>query len=163
MEKMEANGFTTLNQARSWLKARLRKQAVCPCCEQVAKVYTRNLEGAMVAFLLRAYRVKGTEWFHVPTFMQVDVLARKACGVGGTYSKLAYWGFLEELQEKRPDGGRAGWWRVTDLGEKFINGEVTATKYIMIYASRFLGFEGEEITLQQALGKKFDYEELMNS
>jgi len=165
MERMAASARTTLNEARRWLRERLRQPGAvaCPCCEQIAKVYKRPLNGAMATFLIRAYRVNGQEFFHVPTFNGEDRVTQRAMGVSGYYSMLRYWGFIEEEPTRRPDGGRAGWWRVTDAGAAFVRMETSVQKYILLYDSRLLGFEGEEVMLPDVLGRRFNYNELMAS
>ena len=75
--------------------------------------------------------------------------------------KLRYWGLLEEELELRPDGGRAGWWRVTELGEWFVLKEATVPRYARIYDNRCLSLVGDQVSITDALGTKFNYDDLM--
>jgi hypothetical protein len=85
----------------------------------------------------------------------------------GDFAKLRYWGLVNESDEQRPDGGRAGWWRVTDLGARFVAEDAIVRKYVYVFDGRpVLGpgrvtFDGPYISIRTALGKRFDYNALM--
>lgn len=146
---------TLLTDARDWLRDRLDDGEKCPCCTQFAKVYRRKINSGMAYALLRFYNAVGREWGHKP-----DVLK----GVGAAArdeSLLRYWGLFEESTEQRDDGGRSGWWRVTEVGEDFALRRVRVPKYARIYDGRCLGLTGELIDIRDALGDRFSYEELM--
>lgn len=70
-------------------------------------------------------------------------------------------GLIEEERVNRPDGGRAGYWRVTPLGERFVKQGVALPTYALIYDGRVLGLEGPPLYIHQTLSKKFNYNELM--
>jgi hypothetical protein len=143
----------TLGEARAWLLDRVEAGACCPVCTQLAKVYdNRQINAGMAVSLIKMYRVGGTDWVHVPTM--VGARSREE-------GKLAYWDLVEEATEKRPDGGRAGWWRITPRGERFTLNELRVPKYARVYDNRVLGFRGEPISIVDALKNKFDYNELM--
>lgn len=145
----------TLNEAREFLRAHMRGEgAVCPGCEQVVKVYKRSLNSNMSRQLIVAYREFGTEWFHAPT----QLPSRDGTG---DLAKLRYWGLVVEDLEKRPDGGRAGNWRVTDNGSLFARNLMTVQKYVLLYNARLVGQDGPPIRITDALGRRFDYSELM--
>jgi len=124
----------------------------CPCCKQMAKVYRRKVNSGMAFSLLSMYRLAGTSYLHLPT--RLNARSREE-------GKLRYWGLVEEELEKRPDGGRAGYWRVTEKGRHFIFGSIGVPKYARIYDSRLLGFDGPEVLFRDCLGSKFNYDELM--
>lgn len=151
----ELNEGASLDEARAWLNERVREGVRCPCCTQFAKIYRRSITSTSVRGLVALYRAGGTvEFCHWPTVMQ-----RKQADE----TKLVYWGLVEEAREVRPDGGRAGWWRVTPLGEAWLRGRVTVPKYARIFDSQCLGLEGVAVSAKQALGKRFDLAELMAS
>ena len=101
------------------------------------------------------YHVYGTDWGHLPSTATLSRL-------GGEFARLRYWGLVEEATTPRPDGGRAGWWRITDRGRQFILNRITAPTYCKVYNGHVQGFEGPWVSVKQALGKKFDYNDLMN-
>jgi hypothetical protein len=73
-----------------------------------------------------------------------------------------YWDLIVEMAERREDGGRAGWWRLTGLGERYVLGEATVPQYVRVFDDRRLSYLGPALSIHVALGKKFDYAELMS-
>lgn len=143
----------TLGVARNWLRARVDKGARCPCCQQMSKVYRRKINAGMARSLIAMYQVGRRDWVHLPT--QIGARSREE-------GKLAYWGLIEEQITPRDDGGRAGYWRVTALGEQFLKAKVSLPKYARIYDGRLLSLDQSEmVTIRDVIGDKFDYNELM--
>lgn len=141
----------SLGDARAWLRARLDKGAPCPLCQQHSKMYRRKINSGMARSLIHMYRSAGTSWIHV------RLIGAKSREEG----KLAYWGLVEEQKGAGLHGGRAGYWRVTRKGEDFLNGHLKVPKYAKVYNGQVYGFEGDDVSIKDALGTKFDYEELM--
>lgn len=144
----------TLAEARNELRELVMEAGhKCPCCTQLAKVYRRKIHATMARSLILMWRAAGTDWVHVPT------VAGDACEAG----KLRYWGLVEEEKATRPDGGRTGWWRVTDKGAAWIGDRTRVPKYAHIYDGRCLRVAGDPISITDALGDRFDYGELMGA
>jgi hypothetical protein len=141
----------TLGEARTLLRQYVNDGYKCPCCTQFAKVYRRTINSGMAISLLTMWRAAGADWQHVPTTVG---------GKSREEGKLAYWGLVEP-QTSDEDEPQRGWWRVTRKGIAWLAGRITVEKYANVYDGRCLRLHGEPITLRQALGKKFDYEELM--
>ena len=144
----------TLADAKEYLKGKLlNKGGICPVCKQLAKIYRRPLNSGMARSLITMYRTFGLEFGYIP---ELPAKSREE-------GKLVHWGLVVEAQEPRPDGGRAGWWRVTEKGEAFIRSGLTVPKYILIYDSRCIGYDDpkELIDIRDALTEKFSLEELM--
>jgi hypothetical protein len=149
----------TLGAARRWLLARVDCGAQCPCCTQFAKVYRRKINSSQGRALVVQYRRYGQEWAHLP-----DLRMLQGAQHSNEEPKLRYWGLLEEEPDRREDGGRAGWWRVTDLGVQFALGHARVPKYARIYDGRVLGLDRTEmVTIRDALGDRFNYDELMSA
>lgn len=143
----------TLGQLRAWLLARADDGTNCPLCRQHVKVYRRKINASMARSLIQMYRTGGLDWVHLPT--QIGARSREE-------GKLAYWGLVEEEKALRPDGGRSGFWRVTPLGELFVQNRTTVPKYARIYNGRVLNLDpAEKASIKDALGTKFDYNDLM--
>lgn len=146
----------TLDEAKN----QLRKQvfnggANCPCCSQFAKVYRRRINSGMVISLIRMYRRGGCDWLHIPT--AIPARSREE-------GKLAHWELVQEAIEPRPDGGRAGYWRVTQKGEDFITKGLRVPKYAELYNGRCLRLDDSELVdIRDCLDQKFDLAELMQS
>lgn len=108
----------------------------------------------MARSLILMHQRGGSDWLHIPT-----ALPARSREEG----KLRYWGLIEESPIEREDGGRAGWWRVTAAGTDFVLGRSTVQKYARIYDDRLLGLVGDWINIYDALGDKFNYDELMSA
>lgn len=150
---MTMNPAATLLQVRKWLSINAHDGADCPACGQYVKVYKRKITSTMARSLIEMYREAGKEYAHLPT-----VISSQRADEG----KLAYWGLLEEEKVRRPDGGRAGYWRVTDLGEAFIRSGLAVPKYAYVFNGKVLSLDNSvNVSIKDALGTKFDYAELM--
>lgn len=145
---------TTIAQAKAWLRARLDDGEECPVCTQFAKVYQRRIHRTMARYLIAMYR-------EAPGGSYVDVM-RLAGKDSPDLVKTRYWGLLEAMPGEREDGSnRLGWWRLTDAGRAFVEGAITVPKYARLYDGRCLGFDGEGVTIRDALGARFNYDDLM--
>lgn len=136
--------------ARRWLKSVYRKGADCPCCGQRVQLYRRSLNRAMVRALTDIYRAAGRDWVRI-----ADIVGKRA-----DEAKLVHWGLLEEQYGRREDGGRKGTWRVTEKGERFLRGEISVPRYVLLYNSKFRDFEGPDITVTKVLSD-FNLRELL--
>lgn len=154
---MDFTNDMTIGTARAILTDKLLNGAEvqCPTCSQHAKVYRRAITSTMAADLIRMWHAKGDEdgWMHLPTALGHNT---------GDTAKLAYWGLIEPMPSTRTDGSpRTGWWRLTFDGELFAQGKTLARKYVHVYDGRVQGASGELITIRDALGARFNYDELM--
>lgn len=153
----------TIREAKAYLRAHFEKGVECPCCGKHVKLYKRGLTGAMAVglCLLKRYNDAFPEQFvHIEDhFKNIEGLSSS---VRGDVAKLRHWGLIEPWQARREDGSkRAGLWRITALGARFVDGKVKVPAHVLIYNDIFLGFSDEHVTIQQAMGKKFNYREIM--
>ena len=120
----ELNDETTLRVARDYFLEHLGKGLHCPVCERKAKVYRRVIDASMAVAIVKIYQAGGTDWVYKPEVLRgVGPAAR-------TEPLLRSWDLMEEEKVRRPDGGRAGWWRVTPHGEDWIHGRVVVPKSV---------------------------------
>jgi hypothetical protein len=158
----------TLSYARQWLTAHVQDGASCPCCTQFAKVYARTITSSMAYALVMIYKRPVTEgeseYFHVPDYLS-RVCKLGPTTRGGDWAKLVAWGLLEEREGVRDDGSsRTGFYKITDLGKSVARGEVAVPKHALIYNGTLLRLDDtKSVTISEALGKKFDYSELMSA
>lgn len=135
------------------------KGYICPCCGLFVKRYKRPFNCNMALLLIYLYKSGERGWVHVEKFLLERKLPR--CG---DFPKLCLWKFLEKKHEDRDDGSsRNGYYRLTGQALMFVEGKSTAREYAYIFNNKFEGFAGGEITIREALGKRFNYEELMSS
>lgn len=116
----------------------------CPLCSQRVQVYKRTITAQMAYALILLYRRDG--WATWP-----ELLDNRR----GDEAKLRYWSLVECVN--------GSLWRVTELGRQFVEGAATVPKFALVYNSRVLGFEGEPVTIHDALGNRFDLAELMSA
>lgn len=132
---------------------------LCPVCGQYVKVYKRSVNSTMAGMLIRAYKKFGVNnRFHVS-----DIGLGKGGG-SGDFSKLKYWGLINEYYdpEEENNGGKTqGYWKVTPSAAEFVNRAGTIQKYALVYNGKCLSLEGGYVDIDQCLGEKFNYHELM--
>ena len=129
----------------------------CPCCGQYVRRYYRKLNCNMAVTMIALFRKKKFGFIKVEEFMRVNGYQRS-----GDFPYLVHWGLLEKMTGKRDDGSsKNGFYKLTDKGRQFVTEQITVPQTLIWYNGRAEGFEGREIGIRDALGKKFDYQELM--
>jgi len=152
----------TLEEAKQEVIANRDEGITCPCCGQLAKVYKRLVYGSMAVDLIRLYQkhMFDDDWnkyYHISK-------VRTVTAGGGDFAKFVYWGLVEE-QQKDPDDlskRTSGFWRITNIGKAFVEKKTQIMKYVIIYDSNVLRFEGDLVDIESCLRGKFNYQELMN-
>ena len=143
---------STLLDAKLFVLGGRKKGVHCPACGQYAKIYPRTIHKNMARGLLDYYRFDRR---NPGEFMHVS----ECCNHES--SQLIWWDLLEEELILRPDGGRAGYWRVTPLGRRFVMGFVTVPRNAMVYNETVLRYEGVQWSIHDALGYYFDLNGLL--
>lgn len=143
--------------ARQWMDetAKRAEGTHCPCCCEFVKVYHRAFTADMARFMIWLVKL------HTITQDWVDV--RKCPLRGGDYAKTAHWE-LAELKENENDPSKktSGLWKPTQRGIDFVYKRIRIASHVDIYLKKVLGFDSSQILISDALGNKFDYEELMS-
>ncbi len=148
----------TLKEAKQHLKDHYKEKGTnCPCCGQFVKQYKRKLGSVMARTLIRLSKMPN-EYNHVK-----DIV--KGISDTGTndFSKLAYWGLIDEMANDSTAKRTSGYWRITQKGHDFVNCKIVLLEHALIYNRLCNGFGGVKINIVDALGKKFNYQELMNN
>lgn len=165
----------TLAQAKgSYFAAAQKQGAVCPCCDRFGKVYKRKFHSSMSAVLILLYRhavsskvttdVANRGFIHTPTLINAATNPGVAAAIRGDFAKMRYWGLIEEGKTAAPtDKKYSGSWRITGEGARFVEGSTKIREYVWIYNTKALGFDGESISIQDSLGSRFSYRELMGT
>lgn len=149
------NELETLAEARQFLKDNYQEGTICPCCGQNVKLYKRKLGSSQARALIFMFK-QTVKWTHIR-----DIV--KEINIHGDLAKLKYWNLVEERPNNDTKKKNSGWWTLTKEGEQFVSGRKEVPSHILIYNAKFLGYSGTTTTIKQALGKHFDYEELMCS
>lgn len=151
----------TIQEAKAFLRANFNEGVKCPCCAQQVKLYKYNLFSTSASALIRLYRLTmttGKDYHHVRDFAE----ATKKYPRASHFADLRHWGLVEAMDKKTSTENSSGMWRMTEHGIRFVQGRDTVKKKVTMYNNMFYGLEGEPITIHNALGNKFDYDEIMN-
>ena len=143
----------TIGEARDKLRRMVEPHGhTCPVCKLWSQVYRHKCDSAMARTLIRMYHAGALrEPLHIPSLP----------GDNHKVSQLSWWNLVAEERLTRPDGGRAGYWWLTPVGQEFVLGRSTITKYARIYDARVLGHIGDQVDIKHCLGSKFNYRDLM--
>jgi hypothetical protein len=147
----------TLKEARDILRelARTADGAPCPCCTQKVKIYDRPLNTTMVRSLIAFWREYGRAWGSLP-----DLRRKVNLHHSNQEAQLAHFGPMEDMRERREDGGHAGMWRVTAFGEDWLHDRVAVPHKARQYNARKLGLVGEPKKISDIIDG-FDLREVM--
>jgi len=152
-----------LDVAQEWLRQRLFSGAPCPCCLGLAKIYRRKLHASIARAAIFLWHCGGDAaegWVDVAE--QAAARRRPDITRSREHNKLAYWTLAEMYGGDGATGARYdGKWRLTDSGRLFVTRRLTVPSHAVIYDGRVLELDGSQVDIVAALGKKFDYWELM--
>lgn len=152
--------MTTVAEAKQFLRENWDEGVECPCCHQFVKRQKRILYSSMAYVLILIYKeqkkIGMDEWVNVHQLMRNQKINVP------DYTKFKFWDFLEAKIERRDDdSSRNGMWRITRKGVAFIKGQILAPKYFWVYNDKVFGASDQQVNIKEALGKKFDYMEMM--
>jgi len=147
--------MTTIKEAKQHLRTNYVKGTTCPCCMQHVKLYKRKLNSVMARCLIKLHRM-GPGYHHVS-----DIV--KGISDTGTndFSKLRYWNLISEQANTDKNKKNSGMWCITFSGQQFATYQTNAAEHCLIYNGEKQGFTESTTSIIQALGAKFDYQELM--
>jgi len=162
MTAREAEKLARIDVQRA---ARESGGTTCPVCDHHVQVYRRKFNARMARTLIliapwfRREEVDGLKYLHVTQYC-----VTKFSFVPGDHGKLAWWGLLEPCPDEPENGSNHhGLWRMTQAGHQFVERTATIMSHAVVYKGDVLGLEGDWINIHQALGKAFDYDELMSA
>jgi hypothetical protein len=159
--------FTTIQEAKAYLRANYSKGVECPCCKQFVKLYKRKLNSGMARTLILIYKesnrqnasgYKERPWIHVKNLL-MDLKAQNS----HDWTLLKHWGLLED-EITDPDRSANGYWRITMDGVNFVENRLSVPRVASFYNGKLIGMILNSFTdIVAALGDKFNYEELIKS
>lgn len=148
-----------LSDAKFEFNAGLKKGTSCPCCGRFGKLYKRKITSSMAYLLILLYKYHPNEFVHVNSFIEAK---RVSYALHGDFPKLRFFGLLEKKEGEREDGNpNNGFYRITPLGISFVQGMIPVKKYVYIFDNVVMAVSDETIFIDEALGTKFNYNELM--
>lgn len=128
---------------------------ICPCCGRKNKLYPRQINATMAEWLVALVRknAKTKDW------VSIDDLPQQR---GGEYGHLRYWGLVALRDNDDKSKRTSGMWMPTQRGIEFVNKPSTSLpKYAYVYNGVVEAWSDEKKTIIDALGTKFNYQELM--
>lgn len=156
------NNTNTIQEAKDFLKEGFEKGVECPCCKQYVRKYRRLFDSGLARFLLGLYNLsKGSVTAEINkddirALMEINKLQATNYGI------IEYWKLAEPVKNDDPKKRTSGLWKITALGIAFAEDKINIPKYCFTYNNKRLGFDEETTTIRHALGRNFNYEELMN-
>lgn len=136
----------------------------CPCCDQFVKLYRRTLNSGMARSLIWLVRYcegmsedarKFSPWVDVPKVAPRDVIASREFG------KLEHWGLVKQAVNTSTKQQCSGFWMPTERGVDFVHARILVPARVFLYDNKIEGWSEDTISIQEALGMKFDYTDLM--
>ena len=128
----------------------------CPVCGRFAKIYAYPMNAGMARTLIWLWKRRSDVWIHLPSTAPRYVLASNSVG------KLLYWNFVERRPNvDDPTKKMTGWYRITPKGRAFVEGRITAKSHVLVFDETVFGWRDERVSIHRALGKRFNYQELM--
>lgn len=151
----------TIREGREYLNSQMRrrKAAKCPCCTQTVKVYPRKIYSTMARGLIELYKMNALK----PDYYHIGTIESMRQSGGGDFAKLTYWGLVEEMPKDAAQTNQrtSGYWRITEQGKEFVMNNLRVPEFVDVFNGNPLRMYGDPVGIQDALGKDFDYEELM--
>lgn len=127
----------------------------CPCCGRYAQRYRRRVTAAIALALIKLFRAGGDkEFIFYKAFMEV--------GEGADFCVAKYFGLVEAKTNDDDEKRTSGFWRLTPHGVAFVENRTTIKEVAVVFDDKVLNFDGDEVSIEQALKKKFNYSALMS-
>ena len=151
----------TLAQYREQLMIDAQVGTHCKACGQPAKVYHNKFNSAMARnaiWLYPHFKKHPDDWLEVGKY-----LVQNHRRYDGVHSKLCVYEMMHKNTEARPITGAksCGLYRMTEKGIAFVEERIKVPSHWTQYNGEVLHFDGDDIGIRDALGKHFDYAELM--
>ena len=143
-------------RVRDGVFSNLGEGSHCPTCDQYARRYKRKLNSSMARGLIWLYKATD-DFIHVR-----QNAPRWLATKGGDFAVMRHWGLIEEKPHAGTDKKTSGIWRITQAGVAFVQIDSVLHSHAYLYNDEFLGFWGELVSIKDALGEHFHYQELMN-
>ena len=149
-----------LSEARKEVMDALDDGIICPCCDKYVRQYKRKFNSTMarsLIWLVNTHRELSDGWVDVP------YLAPRWLVQTNQLPTVRWWGLIERHPSTDSATKHSGLWRPTAAGIAFVNRESRIIASAITYNGNVTGFTGDEIDIEDALGEKFNYAEIMGA
>lgn len=125
----------------------------CPCCTRLVKPYPRSVHAGKVQALIRMATAVNKQ---LAQGGDEFILTREVWRGCHDAAELRWVGVIE-AKEIRTDGGRGGYWRITELGWQFLRGKVSITKKVWVVLGVVEHADNEQVWITDVIpGFRFD-------
>jgi hypothetical protein len=150
----------TIKEAKDFLRENWEAGTDCPCCNRYVKLYKYSFNSAMSRLMIFMYKLhqEGMKEVHIENEM-----AKRGIRSVQVQSKLVHWGLIEAVANDDSSKRTSGVYSLTMEGVEFSLCRLKVPKFIKYYNEKVYERSTHElISIQQGLGKKFDYNEMMS-
>jgi len=160
---MDFDENTSLEAAKAFVKEKRDLGVDCPCCGQLCKVYKRTIYAGMAKFLIwLVQEYQRRQQAQLLGGLWIDILEGPPQR-GGDFAKMAHWDLIEQRANNDDTKRTSRFWRPTQKGIDFVHARIRIPKRMFIFNNKVVGYSQAFFDIRDALGKKFDYKELMES
>ena len=157
-QNLKNNGeFSTLAEARLAVLENREKGITCPCCDKFARSYRRKFNATMTRSLIWLVR----SWKNTQTWVDVPSTAPRWLVRSNQLPTVRWWDLIERCPNDNPEVKHSGLWRPTQKGLEFAYKRIKIPAKALTYDGKVIALEGDLVTIEDTLGTKFDYAELM--
>lgn len=142
---------------------------ICPTCGRKLKAGVKSLDRFMTLLFIASIKLSKhttVKWradradskSPIKSAFLRDVVFSKDIRNAGFTTRYARLGDLKywHLLEQDPEHWHQGIYQVTDLGKKFLNGEIAVPKQLKVSNGRILETSQERVDIKTALGSKWN-------
>lgn len=158
---MHIDDNSTLREVKRFLRETRKDPGGthCPACTQHYQEYKRFFTGGMARSLIWLLHVSekfDDDYIHVERKAPPEILNVRS------WDKIEAWGCVIRAPNDDDSKRCSGLWKITDKGRAFAQGRIQVWEHGWFLMGKPQAWSIERRTVREALGKKFNYEELMN-
>lgn len=154
------NNEITIEQLKELLRENMDKGTICPCCNNYVKMYKRKLTSSMVFCLIHFKKHVDKNGNEFQNFITILDRLKLTSTQRADWQKLVYFKLITAETSERGHP-RSGYYKLTELGIKFVNHQSVVPEFVKVYNSKTYGYSEKQINISQAINNKFNYLELM--
>jgi len=154
---------TPISVGRVWLDhyARQRGGAICPCCDRTKKHTEFKLNSQLARLLILCYRCYRPG--HIVNVKELLAAAQRDFIKGREWNKLGYWELLIPVDASgAPTTKPTDLGMLTDRGQQFVYNNLHVVKTVWVHDHAVASTSSTVVNIQKALGKRQDYNVLIN-
>ena len=154
---------TPISVGQVWLDhyAKGKGGALCPSCNRAVKYTAFRLNNQLARLLIICYRC-----YRPGTGINIRALM-KACKrnfiKGREWNKLGYWSLVNLIDASgQPTTKPTDLCMLTQKGQDFVYSNLQVVKTVWIREKQLVAADSSTVSIRKVLGKKYDYDFLMN-